>query len=239
MNFGVFIMDETCFVIMPIGDQKYGNVKISSTDLRSKYDNLIKIAISNARPNLEITRSDDIAAPGEITTDILIQLMHSDYVVADITYPNPNVFYELGIRHACRPKTILIKENVKIDIPFDIHNLRYINYENTTHGLSKLSKDLKKYFDNFDRNPNNLDNHFLKTARSVEYKFLEFGNEGDKKEKRMQKKLMLKMLENPKLRKKYLNSSDPLTALMIEEILKSPEKEEYFECLIDDKKLKL
>ena len=32
------------------------------------------------------------------------------YVIVDITYPNPNVFYELGIRHAISPRTILIRE---------------------------------------------------------------------------------------------------------------------------------
>ncbi|MCO5383199.1 MAG: hypothetical protein NHB15_14915 [Methanosarcina barkeri] len=104
-------MSKTCFVIMPIGDQKCGDkIIISASELRSKYDGLIKEAITKSRPDLNIIRSDDIASPGTITLAILDKLMNSDYVVADITYPNPNVFYELGIRHTCRTGTVLIKE---------------------------------------------------------------------------------------------------------------------------------
>jgi hypothetical protein len=42
---------ETCFVIMPIGDQEYGGVKISASDLKRSYDDLIKVALLAARPS--------------------------------------------------------------------------------------------------------------------------------------------------------------------------------------------
>src|SRR5262249_13797312 len=76
--------------------------------LRSRYDDLIREALLHADPTLEIMRADDVSAPGAITSDILTRLMHAEIVVADITFPNPNVFYELGLRHACRSGTIII-----------------------------------------------------------------------------------------------------------------------------------
>ena len=85
-------MTETCFVIMPIGDQKGDGRDIKASDLRKRFDDLIKEAIVNARPGLDVIRADDVPGPGTITTDILNRLMYSTFVIADITYANPNVF---------------------------------------------------------------------------------------------------------------------------------------------------
>ena len=91
-----------CFVIMPIGDQNLPSGLITATELRERYTDLIREAISRVRPDAQVVRADDVAAPGAITADIFSRLMEADYVVADITYPNPNVFYELGIRQIGR-----------------------------------------------------------------------------------------------------------------------------------------
>ena len=91
----------TCFVVMPIGDQDVGNIKVAASELKAKYDDLIKEAIAKANPLLEVVRADEVSGPGMITSDIITRIMHSDLVVVDVTYPNPNVFYELGLRHAC------------------------------------------------------------------------------------------------------------------------------------------
>ncbi|ETA68945.1 S-layer-related duplication domain [Methanolobus tindarius DSM 2278] len=137
---------------------------ISAESLRSKYDDLIKEAILRAKPDLDVTRADDVDIPGVITNDILKRLMTSDYVVADITFPNPNVFYELGLRHACKIGTILIKEKSDVPLPFDIAHSRYIEYDNTGTGLKKLSQRLKKQFEWFENNKNIPDNQFIELA---------------------------------------------------------------------------
>ena len=95
---------------MAIGEQSHDGTTVSAKELRSHYDDLIKEALLKARPNLEITRADDVAAPGAITSDILTRIMHSDLVVADVTYPNPNVYYELGLRHASKNGTVIIRD---------------------------------------------------------------------------------------------------------------------------------
>ncbi len=55
---------KTCFVIMPIGDQVIDGVKVTAADLRRRYDDLIKEAIVQAYPRLEIVRADEVAVRG-------------------------------------------------------------------------------------------------------------------------------------------------------------------------------
>ena len=140
-------MNNTCFVIMPIGTQTLGDTTISEQQLREKYDFIIKNALLKANPNLNVIRADEELNPGSISNDIFTKLMHAEFVVADITSPNPNVFYELGIRHAIKPGTILIREKVNFSIPFDISHLRYIEYTQELSGMDNLSKQLKRNFE--------------------------------------------------------------------------------------------
>lgn len=165
---------KTCFVIMAIGDQESDGKQISYTDLRSKYDDLIKEALLRARPDLDIVRADDVSAPGTITTDIVTRIMRSDYVVADVTYPNPNVFYELGLRHASKPGTIIIKDAAGPKAPFDIAHLRYVAYDHSLPGLKSLAGELSKFFDHFERDPSRPDNHFLEIAKLTNFEFQDY-----------------------------------------------------------------
>lgn len=189
-------MAKTCFVIMAIGEQKYGDAVIAAANLKSKYDDLIKEAILKVRPNLEVLRADDVSLPGTITTDIITRIMHSDIVVADVTYPNPNVFYELGLRHACRTGTVIIRDKAGPKVPFDIAHLRYVEYENTTAGLKQLAAQLSSYFDHFDRDPARPDNHFQELAKLTNYTFPEY-----KKEEEVPPELqaIMGVMESPEL----------------------------------------
>jgi len=165
----------SCFVVMPIGSQQCGETTVSAADLRRRYDDLIKEALLKAAPQLDIVRADDVAAPGTITSDILARLMHSDIVVADVTYPNPNVFYELGLRHACRAGTIIIKDRDAPRVPFDIAPLRHIEYENSPTGLKKLADDFSACLEFMDKNPERPDNHFQELAKLTAYEFPDYG----------------------------------------------------------------
>ena len=99
--------------------------------------------------------------------------MHSDIVIADVTYPNPNVFYELSIRHACRIGTIIIKDQSSVASPFDISHQRYISYDNTPTGLKELAQQFRQYFAHFERNPTRPDNQLLDLAKLTKYEFLD------------------------------------------------------------------
>lgn len=162
-------MNNVCFVVMPIGTQNIGGLTITEDQLKKKYDYIIKNAILKANPNLEVVRADEELNPGSISNDIFTKLMHSQYVIADITYPNPNVFYELGIRHAIKPGTILIREKVDFSIPFDISHLRYITYTQEPDGMDKLANQLKKQFEFYKHHPGKPDNQFLELCSFTNY----------------------------------------------------------------------
>jgi hypothetical protein len=190
-------MSKSCFVIMPIGAQTFDGEKVPADDLKNKYDDLIKEAILKADPTLEVVRADEVSIPGTITSDILTRIMHSDYVVADITYPNPNVFYELGLRHACRIGTIIIKDKNAPKIPFDIAHLRCIEYENTPTGLKNLAQDIRTYLDHFAHNPDRPDNQLLELAKLTRYSFPRYGQEEDIEAAQTQ--AFVSMLQSPQI----------------------------------------
>jgi hypothetical protein len=200
-------MGETCFVIMPIGNQTYDNENYSKVELKKKYDDLIKNALETAREGLEIVRADDISIPGSISNDILTRLMFSNYVIADISLPNPNVFYELGIRHAIRARTILLKDKNIKNIVFDISHLRYIEYENTSSGLKDLSEELRRYFEWMDKNPQKPDNQFLELAALMKYqypKFIDLDEENRKKQQALVS-MIAPFLKNPETLKALID----------------------------------
>jgi hypothetical protein len=172
--------EKTCFVIMPIGDQKFSEGLISSGDLKKRYTDLIREAIERCRPNLQIVRADEVTSGGGISKDIFQRLMNADYVIADLSFPNPNVYYELGIRHACRPGTITIRDKSSVyRTPFDLSDLRHIEYENTPSGLKALATDLEARFKWLDNHPGVTDNHFLEYAQLTEYQFQRYGKAQD------------------------------------------------------------
>lgn len=115
-------MEKTCFVISPIGEEG------SPTRRRSDqiFKNVIKPAVE--KYHYIALRADSIARPGIITTQIIEQLIKSELVIVDLTDKNPNVFYELGIRHMVRKHVIQIIDPSEI-IPFEIANLRTIKVD--------------------------------------------------------------------------------------------------------------
>lgn len=217
-------MDNTCFVIMPIGTQQLGDITITEQDLRDKYDFIIKNALLKANPNLKVIRADEELNPGSISNDIFTKLMHAQFVIADITYPNPNVFYELGIRHAIRPGTILIREKVNFSIPFDISHLRYIEYTREISAMDNLSRQLKRSFQFYDKNPSKPDNQFLELCSLTNYSPIVY-SKTDTSKQEMIANLFTLFFSNPKmleaLTDKSLSQEEQQQAF-IEELFKNP-----------------
>ena len=69
-------MNNTCFVIMPIGTQTLGDITITEQQLREKYDFIIKNAVIKANPSLEVIRADEELNPGSISNDIFTKLIY-------------------------------------------------------------------------------------------------------------------------------------------------------------------
>ena len=114
----------TCFVVMPFGEKV--DAKNEPIDFNEIYEYLIKAAVSG----LDITcvRSDEITKAGWVQADMLGHLMNDDIAIVDITTLNPNVFYELGVRHALRRRITILMRKRGTEIPFNIKGFRVVEY---------------------------------------------------------------------------------------------------------------
>lgn len=91
------------------------------------YEHVFAPAISAA--GAVAVRSDFERGGGFIHTSMLERLLLADVVLADVSVSNPNVFYELGIRHAPRPRaTITLSCAATGPLPFDVAALRHLRY---------------------------------------------------------------------------------------------------------------
>lgn len=120
-----------CFVIMPFGEKW-------STYI---YRDYIKPSVESQ--GLDVKRADDMFGRN-VLEDIWSAIYSSRIVIADISVPNENVFYELGIAHALGKKTIILSQNIN-RIPFDIRTQRIILYSDDHPGYQKLKRELPKH----------------------------------------------------------------------------------------------
>jgi MAP3K TRAFs-binding domain len=114
-----------CFVLMPFGKKTDAAGRVTNFD--SVFKKIIAPAVEQA--GLEPIRADEEKIGGTIHKPMFERLMLCHYAVADITGANPNVFYELGIRHALRPSSTVILFVEGTVIPFDIALARGISYK--------------------------------------------------------------------------------------------------------------
>lgn len=114
-----------CFVIMPFLKVKPRHNKYQELD-KENLDTIFDL-ISGIlkRSGYEVRRSAD---PGDILAGIVSNLDRAELVVADLTGLNPNVMYELGIRHGFTKKTILLTQD-RDELPFDLKNYHCIEYQ--------------------------------------------------------------------------------------------------------------
>lgn len=113
-----------CFVVMPIGKTSEEKRWYSGW-----YDAVIEDAVRRA--GLRPVHSGLIDSSNAINDEIRIHLATAPMVVVDLgglsaaDPPNPNVMYELGIRHAMNLPHVILAWQGQV-IPFDIHNQRIL-----------------------------------------------------------------------------------------------------------------
>jgi hypothetical protein len=89
---------------------------------------------------LQAVRADSLTRAGEITEQIFRRLRDDDVVIADLTGANPNVMYELGLRHTQNKLTVQIGEYGQL--PFDVNTIRTIQFSRSDHGLIQARDEL-------------------------------------------------------------------------------------------------
>ncbi|GAA2545289.1 MULTISPECIES: hypothetical protein [Streptomyces] len=131
-----------CFVVGPIGDPHAAH----GSPEREAFEHHLGIFEQVIVPACEkygisAVRADGIAHAGDINEQICRYVVESDLVVADVSGGNPNVMYELGLRHITGKPTIHIGEAGQL--PFDIASIRTIRYQRTRSHLAGARKEIE------------------------------------------------------------------------------------------------
>ena len=144
---------KSCFVISPIGSE--------GSETRKRSDRILKFVISEVVKSLgyaEPERSDTLGEPGMITSQIIKRITEDDLVIADLTEHNPNVFYELAIRHMIgKPLIQIIEKGTKI--PFDVSVSRTIFIDHKDlESVDAAKEEMKAQIKAVENDPSKVDN---------------------------------------------------------------------------------
>ena len=154
---------KTCFVIAPIGE--------SGSETRKRSDIVLKYVISPAAEQCGYSalRADQISEPGLITSQVIQHIIDDPLVIADLTERNPNVFYELAIRHALRkPLVQIIKSGEQM--PFDVAGTRTIPVDHQDLESVEIAKqEITKQIESLESNPKEVETPI---SVAVELQFL-------------------------------------------------------------------
>lgn len=132
-----------CFVVGPIGN-RFDPI---GTPGREIYEEALEVLDKVIVPacqafGIDPVRADQIAVSGAITEQVLRHIFEDEVVIADVSGGNPNVMYELGLRHTRPYLTIVIGEYGQL--PFDISDVRAIQFSRSERGLIDARKQLEQ-----------------------------------------------------------------------------------------------
>jgi hypothetical protein len=110
------------FIIMPFGEQVLRTADGDRTYSAAHFDDVYQVlldAVRSFRATIEVGRMD--RKHGNLVNAIIHRLARADVVIAVLAGKNPNVFWELGVRHGLRRGTIMLVER-RDEYPFDLHS---------------------------------------------------------------------------------------------------------------------
>src|ERR1700733_2068266 len=118
-----------CFMVMPFG-KKLTNAETdkapSQIDFDLLWDKVLRPMIEDDLKYIPIRADQD--AGSLIIQAMIERLAISDLVIADLTIPNANVYYEVGVRHAAQKQgCVLIAADWSKPL-FDVSQMRRVKY---------------------------------------------------------------------------------------------------------------
>jgi tetratricopeptide (TPR) repeat protein len=119
------VPSKRCFVVMGFGT-KTDLATGRQLDLERSYRLLIQKAVEDK--GLVCVRADEVTRSGVIDVPMYRELLTADVVIADLSTANPNALYELGIRHALKPRTTIVIAEDQLPYPFDLNHVKIRSY---------------------------------------------------------------------------------------------------------------
>jgi hypothetical protein len=150
--------EKICFVISPIGDE--------GSDIRNYADVVYEFIIKPAveKHLYKPIRADAIAKPGVVTSDIVNHVLDDDLVVTDLTLANPNVTYELALRHIVKKPYIQIKDSFG-QLPFDIQPTRTIIFRyGNAHSMLSCREQISQQIESIHSDPSKVDSPITRSV---------------------------------------------------------------------------
>ena len=123
----------TCFAIMPFniktdparGDRLNFDTKV----YKNIIEPAVKIARKEGRLRIKLIRADTVLRAGSIHERMIQYIADADVAIVDLTTANPNVFYELGVRHALRDRVTVLIRRRGTKSSFNIAGLATVDYD--------------------------------------------------------------------------------------------------------------
>jgi len=142
-------MEPHVFVVMPFGEKEVQSATPAKGEEPEKnaisisFDEVYKLLIQPAltKAGCMPFRADQEAGAGDIRTDMYFELVTADFILADISILNANVFYELGVRHGVAPRGVLMIHGGWAKRPFDVAPDRTFDYDGKLFATKKDDRD--------------------------------------------------------------------------------------------------
>jgi hypothetical protein len=118
---------KTCFVVMGFGEKTDFQANPQRVlNLNRTFEDIIQPAV--VASGLECIRADKIIHSKLIDQPMYENLLEADLVIADLSTSNANALYELGVRHALRPRSTIVMAEQNFTFPFDLNHLSIAKY---------------------------------------------------------------------------------------------------------------
>jgi hypothetical protein len=123
------------FVIMPFS----GTATCTEAEWTEIFENVFKPALSSCGYTCERAKP----SVGNLITSIVNRLRTARIVLADLTDRNPNVFYELGVRHSLRKGTIVVSQRSE-DVPSDLRGYWFLKYGIRPAQVTEFQSEIRR-----------------------------------------------------------------------------------------------
>ncbi|HSR67516.1 MAG TPA: TRAFs-binding domain-containing protein [Acidobacteriota bacterium] len=117
-----------CFVAMPFGQKSPPGKSEPLIDFDAVFEHIETVV---TQLGLECIRADVELSGGFVQGAMYERLLVAEYVIADLTFSNPNVTYEVGVRHGASSRPTILIGALRFfgNLPFDFKPLRVLPYD--------------------------------------------------------------------------------------------------------------